>query len=154
MLAPALTEALVHELRTVAFLSISYDASNKGNAKMLPIAVQYFSKFGVKRGILDFIEQSDESAVAMFENIKYVLDEKELTLDQLVSLGSDNTNVNVGNHHSVFTLFEKLSPRLIKGEKDISIKIHINNLSFIYSRNMLFTCISQFCQTCKRTFVI
>lgn len=83
---------------------------------MLPIAVQFFSKFGVKRGILDFIEQSDESANALFENIKYVLDANELRLDQLVSLGSDNTNVNVGNHHSVFTLFEKLSPHLIKGE--------------------------------------
>ena len=95
---------------------------------MLPIAVQFFSKSGVKRGILDFIEQRDESANALFENIKYVLEINQLTLDQLASLGSDNTNVNVGSHHSVFALFEKLSSRLVKGEKYSHIKIHISNL--------------------------
>ena len=132
MLAPSLTDAVVHELRNVAFFSICYDASNKGNVKMLPIAVQFFSKFGVQRGILDFIEQGDESANALFENIKYVLEANQLRLDQLVSLGSDNTNVNVGNHHSVFALFERLSPRLIKGKYYSNTKIHINDLFPIY----------------------
>ena len=37
---------------------------------MLPITVQFFSRFGVRRGILDFIEQSDKSADALFKNIK------------------------------------------------------------------------------------
>jgi hypothetical protein len=84
---------------------------------MLPILVQYFSKFGVKHGVLEFIEQQHESANALFANIKYVLESTELKINQLVSLGSDNSNVNVGNNHSVFALFEKLSPRLIKGKK-------------------------------------
>ncbi|CAF2177166.1 unnamed protein product [Rotaria magnacalcarata] len=56
-----------------------------------------------------------ESADDLFANIKYVLEANELKLNQLVSLGSDNTNVNVGNQHSVFALFEKLSLGLIKG---------------------------------------
>lgn len=99
---------------------------------MLPIVVQFFSKFGVKRGILDFIEQTHESANALFENIKYVMEANELTVDQLVSLGSDNTNVNVDNHHSVFALFEKLSPRLIKGKKYFPIKIHISTLFLVH----------------------
>jgi hypothetical protein len=99
---------------------------------MLPIAVQFFSKFGVKHGILDFIEQCDESADALFENIKYILEANELKLDQLASIGSDNTNVNVGNHHSVFALFEKLSSRLIKGKKYFYIKIYISNLFHIH----------------------
>ncbi|CAF1659945.1 unnamed protein product, partial [Adineta ricciae] len=93
------------------FFSVCYDASNKGNAKMLPIAVQFISRFGVRRGILDFIEQSDESADALFKNIKYVLEAPELRLEQLASLGFDNINVNVGDHHSVFSLFEKLLPK-------------------------------------------
>ena len=63
---------------------------------MLPIVVQFFSKFGIRRGILDFIEQSDESADAVFKNIKYVLEANELKVEQLASLGSDNTDVNVG----------------------------------------------------------
>ena len=107
---------MAHELRNVSFFSICYDASNKGNAKMLPIAVQYFSKFGIKHRILDFIEQPDESANALFENIKYVLESNDLKLEQLAAIGSDNTNVNVGEYHSVFALFEKLLPRLVKGK--------------------------------------
>lgn len=83
---------------------------------MLPIVVQYFSKFGVTHRILEFIEQLHETADAVFENIKYVLEVNGLKLSQIVSLGSDNTNVNVGNNHSIFSLFQKLQPRLIKGK--------------------------------------
>ncbi|CAF0838795.1 unnamed protein product, partial [Rotaria sordida] len=57
---------------------------------------QYFSDFGVKHGIIEFIEQQDESADGLFANIKYVLESHELELEKLCSLGSDNTNVNVG----------------------------------------------------------
>ncbi|CAF3791042.1 unnamed protein product [Rotaria sordida] len=115
VLAPSLTYALVLELRDVTFFSIAYDSSNRGNSKMLPIVVQFFSKFGVKHGLLEFIEQQTESADALFNNIKYVLEENELKLSQVVSIGSYNTNVNVGNNHSVFSLFNQLVPYLIKG---------------------------------------
>lgn len=77
------------------------------------------------------IEQCDESADALFQNIKYVLEANELKLDQLVSLGSDNTNVNVGEYHSVFALFEKLSPRIVKGEKYSYIKVFVYNFFYI-----------------------
>jgi len=99
---------------------------------MLPIAVQFFSKFGIRRGILDFIEQSDESADAVFKNIRYVLEEHELKVEQLASLGSDNTNVNVGEYHSVFSLFEELSPRLVKGKKDPCKRTCIGKLCLLY----------------------
>jgi hypothetical protein len=102
---------------------------------MLPVAVQFFSRFGVRRGILDFIEQSDESADALFKNIKYVIESHELKVEQLASLGSDNTNVNVGDHHSVFSLFEELSPKVVKGKKDSYIKTCINNF-FFYSLDL------------------
>ncbi|CAF1666666.1 unnamed protein product, partial [Adineta ricciae] len=115
VLAPSLTDEIVRELRDVSSFSICYDASNKGNVKMLPIAVQFFSRFGIRCGILDFIEQSEESADAVFKNIKYVLEAHQLKVEQLASLGSDNTNVNVGEYHSIFSLFEELSPTLVKG---------------------------------------
>ncbi|CAF1519343.1 unnamed protein product, partial [Rotaria sordida] len=65
--------------------------------------------------IIEFIEQQDESADGLFANIKYVLESYELELEKLNSLGSDNTNVNVGNNHSVFSLFNELIPLLIQG---------------------------------------
>ncbi|CAM2726949.1 unnamed protein product [Rotaria socialis] len=103
------------------------------NVKMVPIVVQFFSKTGVKHGILEFIEQMHESADDLFANIKYVLEANELKLNQLVSLGSDNTNVNVGNHHSVFALFEKLLPGLIKEQKVIIKHIRLRWLSLLRS---------------------
>ncbi|CAF1937723.1 unnamed protein product [Rotaria magnacalcarata] len=115
VLAPTFTNSIIKELREVSFFSICYDASNKGNAKMLPVVTQYFSKFGVKHGIIEFIQQQHESADSLFLNIKYVLESNGLNLKQLSALGSDNTNVNVGNHHSVFSLFKQLVPHLIKG---------------------------------------
>ncbi|CAF3411992.1 unnamed protein product, partial [Rotaria sp. Silwood2] len=74
---------------------------------------QYFSDFGVNHGIIEFIEQQDESADGLFANIKYILESHELELEKLSSLGSDNTNVNVGNKHSVFSLFNELIPLLV-----------------------------------------
>jgi hypothetical protein len=98
---------------------------------MLPIVVQFFSRFGIRRGILDFIEQSEESADAVFKNIKYVLEAHQLKVEQLASLGSDNTNVNVGEYHSIFSLFEELSPGLVKGKND-SCKKFVSKTSLIY----------------------
>ena len=53
---------------------------------MLPIVVQFFSKFGVKHGILEFIEQQHEIADALFNNIKYAIEANGLNLNQLVSI--------------------------------------------------------------------
>ncbi|CAF4166462.1 unnamed protein product [Rotaria magnacalcarata] len=79
---------------------------------ILPIVAQYFSDVGVKHGILEFIEQQDDSAGGLFANIKYELEPHELELQKLTSLGSDNTNVNVDPKHSVFSLFKELIPLL------------------------------------------
>jgi hypothetical protein len=91
---------------------------------MLPIVAQYFSDFGVKHGIIEFIEQQNESADGLFANIKYVLESYALELEKLSSLGSDNTNVNVGNKHSVFSLFNELIPCLIQGKTSYVFNIY------------------------------
>ncbi|CAF4077806.1 unnamed protein product [Rotaria sordida] len=114
VLAPAFTNTIIQDLQNVSYFSISYDASSKGNAKMLPVVVQYFSKIGVNHGIIEFIKQQHETADKLFANIKYVLETNELKLEQLSSIGSDNTNVNIGQHHSVFVLFNQLIPGLIQ----------------------------------------
>ena len=107
---------------------------------MLPIVAQFFSRFGVKHGIVEFIEQQDESADALFANIKYVIEANELKLTQIASLGSDNTNVNVGNNHSVFSLFHQLVPRLIKGKIFVNFEISkVNPFILFRFRQLLFT---------------
>ena len=91
---------------------------------MLPIVAQYFSDFGVKHGIIEFIEQQDESANELFNNIKYVLESHRLELEKVSSLRSDNRNVNVGKNHSVFSLFNELIPCLIQSKTSHLFKIH------------------------------
>lgn len=38
-------------------------------------------------------------------------------VNKLVSLGFENKNVNTGNNHRVFSLSQKLQPRLIKDKE-------------------------------------
>lgn len=44
------TNKIIDDLLIAQFYSLSLDASNKGNCKTFPFAVQYFSETGVRRG--------------------------------------------------------------------------------------------------------
>ncbi|CAF4433927.1 unnamed protein product, partial [Rotaria magnacalcarata] len=70
--------------------------SNKGNLKAYPFCIQYFSNIGVKRVLIDFIADSSETAIDVYRNARLILDKYELNFDGLTTIGSDNTNVNMG----------------------------------------------------------
>ena len=65
--------------------------------------------------ILDFIEDSNESAVDVHRNAREILNKYDLKIDGLTSIGADNTNVNMGDHHSVFSLFRDEKENVLKG---------------------------------------
>ena len=65
--------------------------------------------------LIDFIDDSSETAIDIYRNARLILDKYELNLDGLTTIGSDNTNVNIGDHHRVFSLFRNEKPNLIKG---------------------------------------
>ncbi|CAF4456851.1 unnamed protein product [Rotaria sp. Silwood2] len=115
VLAPYFTSKLIDEIIQSRFYSISFDASNKGNIKTYPFAVQYFTDIGVKRGILQFVDDPHESANDIYNNIIKVMENYQLNIRNLTSIGADNANVNFGEHHSVFKLFKDLCPCLVKG---------------------------------------
>ncbi|CAF3555850.1 unnamed protein product [Rotaria sp. Silwood1] len=73
VLAPYFTRKILDEVLEARFYSISFDASNKGNTKIYPFVIQYFSDIGVKKGLIDFIEDSRETALDIFNNIIKVL---------------------------------------------------------------------------------
>ncbi|CAF3883283.1 unnamed protein product [Rotaria sordida] len=68
VLAPYFTRKILDEVLEAHFYSISFDASNKGNTKTYPFVIQYFSDIGVKKGLIDFIEDSRETALDIFNN--------------------------------------------------------------------------------------
>ena len=72
--------------------SIQTDASNKGNRKMFPLAVQYFSpECGVTNKMLDFIENADESAAGIVALIEQSLDKFGLLLDHVTAFSALQT---------------------------------------------------------------
>lgn len=75
------------------------------------------------------IEDADESASNVFKNLQSSIEKCGLSLDGLTSIGADNTNVNMGNNHSVYSLFLSSFGSLIKG---IEMKLMRSFLSLCY----------------------
>ncbi|CAF5029313.1 unnamed protein product, partial [Rotaria socialis] len=94
VLGPYFTNKVIDDLLKAQYYSLSVDASNKGNCKMFPFAVQYFSPTGVRRGLIEFINDPHEAAVDIFNNICKIIDDNKLLIENLTSYGADNANVN------------------------------------------------------------
>jgi hypothetical protein len=65
--------------------------------------------------ILDFIDNPNESAIDIHRNARQILDKYELDIQGLSAVGSDNTNANMGEHHSVLSLFREEKSNVLKG---------------------------------------
>lgn len=116
VLAPKAVGDVLKALTSPLPFSIQTDASNKGNRKMFPFAVQYFSpEYGVANKMLDFIENSDESAAGIVALLEQSLDKFGLSLNQVTAFSADNTNVNFGIHNSVFTNLKMKHNDLLRG---------------------------------------
>ncbi|KAI8432623.1 hypothetical protein MSG28_013609 [Choristoneura fumiferana] len=104
---------------TAAELALTYhtsDASNKKNIKLFPLVVQYFTaKNGIENKLIDFYENSNESADGMFQAIQESMALYQLPFHKISGLSADNTNSNFGVNHSLFTNMKELIPDLIKG---------------------------------------
>ncbi|CAF1515024.1 unnamed protein product [Rotaria sp. Silwood1] len=77
-----------------------------------------WTSFFTVLGIIDLIDDADESAIKIFANARQFLLDKGLDMHGLTVLGADNTNVNVGHNHSVYSLFKDEVPDILKGTGD------------------------------------
>ncbi|CAF3038458.1 unnamed protein product [Rotaria socialis] len=112
---PYFTKKVIDQVLEAQFYSLSYDASNKGNCKTYPFTVQFFSDVGVKRVLIQFIEDPHETAEDIFKNACRVINDFQLKIEHLTSVSANNTNVNFGEHHSVFRLFKNEAPHIVQG---------------------------------------
>ena len=95
--------------------SISTDASNKGNTKMYPIAIQYFhSDDGIVNFILDFYETPNETSYSIYHEIKERLSKNKLLIENVVAFGADNASVNYGIHNSVYVNLKNENIAIVK----------------------------------------
>jgi hypothetical protein len=65
---------------------------------------------------VDLIPDADETALKVFANARQLIIDNDLDVNGLTALGADNTNVNVGDNHSVFSLFRDELPDIFKGK--------------------------------------
>lgn len=119
ILAPKSIEIVLNEMGISTDLpltfSIATDASNKGNRKLYPIAVKYFStKHGIRDRILDFYEDSKESSVDIFNKIIGCLKTHGLDMKNISAYSADNAPVNFGIKNSVFQKLTDIHPTIIK----------------------------------------
>ena len=115
VLLPASIESALKELGNQPF-SVATDASNKKNRKMFPVCICFFDKdLGICERLVDFIEQADESADAIFRSLVRALNNLNIKEDRVVAYGADNAPVNYRVNESVFTKLREKQPFLIKG---------------------------------------
>ena len=109
------------------YFSVATDTSNKGNRKMYPICVQYFSfTDGRQTKLLDFFEEPSETAESICKSITSTLSKHRLSMSSVSAFSADNTNANFGKHKSAYTLLHNENNKLIKS----GCLAHIVNNSF------------------------
>jgi hypothetical protein len=114
VLSPHSIEIHLNKLENKSF-SISTDASNKGNIKLFPVAIQYFTiEEGIQNFVLDFYEDSNETSEAIHNNLTKILQKNNLDLKRVIAYGADNASVNYGKYNSVFQKFKQNSDHIIK----------------------------------------
>lgn len=115
VIAPLSQEILLSELQESTYFALGTDSSNKGNIKMFPVTVQWFSlKDGLKQGLLDFYQDPAETSEAIKTQLCKVLQENGLSWTSVSSLSADNASVNYGIHNSVFQKLKTENPNILK----------------------------------------
>ncbi|GFX54488.1 dimer_Tnp_hAT domain-containing protein [Trichonephila clavipes] len=103
VLFPYSMELVQEDLNNDVPFSVATDASNKGNRKIFPVAIQYFSpKSGICHKILDFYEDSFEDSTSIKERLCEIMDKSRLPWSRVTAYGADNASVNFGVNNSVF----------------------------------------------------
>ncbi|XP_041840401.1 uncharacterized protein LOC121639304 [Melanotaenia boesemani] len=97
------------------FFSVASDASNHGSTKLFPLCVRYWTPdLGVQTKVLDFYDDSCETAAAIYNQITSKLKENGLGLDMISAYTADNASVNYGRNNSVFQKLKEKNGDILK----------------------------------------
>ncbi|XP_055307724.1 uncharacterized protein LOC129571876 [Sitodiplosis mosellana] len=96
VLAPMAIDMLLKEIRDVNFLTFCLDSSSKGNFKVLPVLVRYFShETGTHTKLIDAFQLDDETGETLFTKLKFVWEKYDLRA-KLKAISGDNAKENFG----------------------------------------------------------
>ena len=95
-IAPMIAAELRQELDKANFISVTLDASNRKEVKIIPVANRYFvPEVGVKVKLLKFKSPPRETVVILNEYLVLFLEKNELK-EKFVEFCTDNCNINFG----------------------------------------------------------
>jgi hypothetical protein len=95
---------------------LSLDGSTKTNIKMFPFIINYVTlESGIIRSVFEVVEQSRETAEHIVAALRDVLTKNNTNIQQMTSIGADNTNTNYGRNHLVFSIIKLEVLYLLKG---------------------------------------
>lgn len=120
VVAPKSEEIVITELTSTdamkpKYFSLSTDASNMKNRKMFPICLQYFTiDSGIKKKLLDFVEQNDEKSAEIADMLISNLNDKGLEVKNVSAYSADNASVNYGCQKSVLTALHSVNNNIVK----------------------------------------
>ena len=90
----------------IDYFSVCTDGSNdQGICKMNPITIRLFdiNQHKVVTQFLDMCLSTSSTANGIFTSIDNAFEQNKLSWGNCISLGVDNTSVNIGKHHSLIT---------------------------------------------------
>ena len=116
VLAPYSVCAAVQKLRDGLLpFSIASDASNKGNQKMFPVMLRFYTPHdGIQSVLLDFYEDPKEDSISIAKAIQESLAKFNIDMSKATAYSADNASVNYGVHHSVYQHLKVEQPNLLK----------------------------------------
>lgn len=98
---------------------------------MFPLIINYFTlESGITRSVLEVLEQPRETAEHIVAAIRGVLTKNSIDIEQMTSIGADNTNTNYGRNHSVFSIIKLEVLNLLKGNNMLLKKQTALEISF------------------------
>ncbi|XP_078495454.1 uncharacterized protein LOC144750537 [Ciona intestinalis] len=127
VIAPMSTDELRKELDLVNFVTVTIDASNRKEVKLVPIVVRYFlPETGVKVKLLQFKSVPGETAAILSEYLLSVLDRTGLK-EKLIGFCADNCNTNFGGikRRGQKNVFFKVKENLKRNIVGIGCAVHI-----------------------------
>lgn len=116
--APHSTEVLATELLNAHYVTVTTDASNHGDVKMMPVFVRFFNPLvGVRVKMLDFTSVNGETS-EIIENLIKTTAEKNNIVEKLVGFCGDNCSTNFGScerggENNVFYRLKEWLPDLL-----------------------------------------
>ncbi|CAF1534656.1 unnamed protein product, partial [Adineta steineri] len=83
---------------------------------MFPFVINHFTlEAGLVNSVLEVLNQPREAAVDIVVSLREVLKNHDIDIQQMTSIGADNTNTNFGCNHSVFSILNSEVSHLLKG---------------------------------------